>query len=208
MAVLDVIIIVLILLSTFLGYKKGLVSLGINLVAFVLALIISFILYRPIGNVIINTTQIDENIQKTIEKNIEQTVTNEENSKNKDNITNQIIKMAKGEMLPQATKEISYSIVYGATMVILFIILRICLMLINCIANAIAKLPILGQVNKLGGAIYGVLRGVIITYFALLIISLIIVINPQNSLGKMIEETYLTKTMMNNNILNVFFTKK
>ncbi len=208
MAVLDVIIIVLILLSTFLGYKKGLVSLGINLVAFVLALIISFILYRPIGNVIINTTQIDENIQKTIEKNIEQTVTNEENSKNKDNITNQIIEMAKGEMLPQATKEISYSIVYGATMVILFIILRICLMLINCIANAIAKLPILGQVNKLGGAIYGVLRGVIITYFALLIISLIIVINPQNSLGKMIEETYLTKTMMNNNILNVFFTKK
>ena len=206
MAVLDVIIIVLILLSTFLGYKKGLVSLGINLVAFVLALIISFILYRPIGNVIINTTQIDENIQKTIEKNIEQTVTNEENSKNKDNITNQIIEMAKGEMLPQATKEISYSIVYGATMVILFIILRICLMLINCIANAIAKLPILGQVNKLGGAIYGVLRGVIITYFAL--ISLIIVINPQNSLGKMIEETYLTKTMMNNNILNVFFTKK
>lgn len=208
MAVLDVIIIVLILLSTFLGYKKGLVSLGINLVAFVLALIISFILYRPIGNVIINTTQIDENIQKTIEKNIEQTVTNEENSKNKDNITNQIIEMAKGEMLPQATKEISYSIVYGATMVILFIILRICLMLINCIANAIAKLPILGQVNKLGGAIYGVLRGVIITYFALLIISLIIVINPQNLLGKMIEETYLTKTMMNNNILNVFFTKK
>lgn len=208
MAVLDIIIIVLILVSTFLGYKKGLVSLGIHLVAFVLALIISFVLYRPIGNIIINATQIDENIQETIEKNVEQIVANEGNSGSKDNITNQIIEIAKGEMLPQATKEISYNIVYGATMIILFLILRICLMLINSIANAIAKLPILGQVNQIGGAIYGVLRGVIVTYFVLLIISLIIVVNPQNSLGKMIEETYLTKTMMNNNILNVFFTKK
>ncbi len=205
MGVLDIIIIVLILISTFLGYRKGLISLGIHLIAFVLALIISFILYRPIGNIIINTTQIDETIQETIEKNVQ---TIEPNEENKNNITNQIIEITKGEMLPQATKEISYNIVYGATMIILFLILRVCLMLINCIANAIAKLPILDQVNKIGGAIYGVLRGVIITYFALLIISLIIVVNPQNSLSKMVEETYLVKTMMNNNILNVFFIKK
>lgn len=205
MGVLDIIIIVLILISTFLGYRKGLISLGIHLIAFVLALIISFILYRPIGNIIINTTQIDETIQETIEKNVQ---TIEPNEENKNNITNQIIEITKGEMLPQATKEISYNIVYGATMIILFLILRVCLMLINCIANAIAKLPILDQVNKIGGAIYGVLRGVIIIYFALLIISLIIVVNPQNSLSKMVEETYLVKTMMNNNILNVFFIKK
>lgn len=205
MGVLDIIIIVLILISTFLGYRKGLISLGIHLIAFILALIISFILYRPIGNIIINTTQIDETIQETIEKNVQ---TIEPNEENKNNITNQIIEITKGEMLPQATKEISYNIVYGATMIILFLILRVCLMLINCIANAIAKLPILDQVNKIGGAIYGVLRGVIITYFTLLIISLIIVVNPQNSLSKMVEETYLVKTMMNNNILNVFFIKK
>lgn len=205
MGVLDIIIIVLILISTFFGYRKGLISLGIHLIAFVLALIISFILYRPIGNIIINTTQIDETIQETIEKNVQ---TIEPNEENKNNITNQIIEITKGEMLPQATKEISYNIVYGATMIILFLILRVCLMLINCIANAIAKLPILDQVNKIGGAIYGVLRGVIITYFALLIISLIIVVNPQNSLSKRVEETYLVKTMMNNNILNVFFIKK
>lgn len=205
MGVLDIIIIVLILISTFFGYRKGLISLGIHLIAFVLALIISFILYRPIGNIIINTTQIDETIQETIEKNVQ---TIEPNEENKNNITNQIIEITKGEMLPQATKEISYNIVYGATMIILFLILRVCLMLINCIANAIAKLPILDQVNKIGGAIYGVLRGVIITYFTLLIISLIIVVNPQNSLSKMVEETYLVKTMMNNNILNVFFIKK
>ena len=205
MVILDIIIIVLILISTFLGYRKGLISLGIHLIAFILALIISFISYRPIGNIIINTTQIDETIQETIEKNVQ---TIEPNEENKNNITNQIIEITKGEMLPQATKEISYNIVYGATMIILFLILRVCLMLINCIANAIAKLPILDQVNKIGGAIYGVLRGVIITYFALLIISLIIVVNPQNSLSKMVEETYLVKTMMNNNILNVFFIKK
>ena len=41
----------------------------------------------------------------------------------------------------------------------------------------------------------------------LLIISLGIAINPTTKLAQMIDDTYLAKTMMENNILNVFFVK-
>lgn len=202
--IIDIIILVFILLSAIGGYRKGLISLGIHLFAFVLALLISFVLYRPIGNIIINTTQVDETIQATIQKNAETMV----NTKGFENdLTKSLVESAKNGMLPEVSKELAYNIVYLGTMIVLFLVLRVCLMLVNTVANAISKLPVLDQVNKLGGAAYGVVRGIIITYAVLLIISLVIAINPTTKLAQMIDDTYLAKTMMENNILNVFFVK-
>ena len=202
--IIDIIILVFILLSAIGGYRKGLISLGIHLFAFVLALLISFVLYRPIGNIIINTTQVDETIQVTIQKNAETMV----NTKGFENdLTKSLVESAENGMLPEVSKELAYNIVYLGTMIVLFLVLRVCLMLVNTVANAISKLPVLDQVNKLGGAAYGVVRGIIITYAVLLIISLGIAINPTTKLAQMINDTYLAKTMMENNILNVFFVK-
>ena len=202
--IIDIIILVFILLSAIGGYRKGLRSLGIHLFAFVLALLISFVLYRPIGNIIINTTQVDETIQATIQKNAETMV----NTKGFENdLTKSLVESAENGMLPEVSKELAYNIVYLGTMIVLFLVLRVCLMLVNTVANAISKLPVLDQVNKLGGAAYGVVRGIIITYAVLLIISLGIAINPTTKLAQMIDDTYLAKTMMENNILNVFFVK-
>ena len=202
--IIDIIILVFILLSAIGGYRKGLISLGIHLFAFVLALLISFVLYRPIGNIIINTTQVDETIQATIQKNAE-TMVNTEGFEN--DLTKSLVESAENGMLPEVSKELAYNIVYLGTMIVLFLVLRVCLMLVNTVANAISKLPVLDQVNKLGGAAYGVVRGIIITYAVLLIISLGIAINPTTKLAQMIDDTYLAKTMMENNILNVFFVK-
>lgn len=199
--IIDIIIIVFVVLSAIGGYKKGLISLGIHLFAFILALLISFVLYRPIGNIIINTTPIDETIQAVIENNASAMVTTE----NTTGITNKLIESAKEGVLPEVSKELSYNIVYGATMIVLFLLLRVCLMLVSGVANTISKLPILDQTNKLSGAVYGVIRGIFITYLVLMIIKLIIVVDPQTPLNTMLNETYLAKTMLENNILNMFF---
>lgn len=203
--IIDIIILGFILLSAIGGYKKGLISLGIHLFAFVLALLISFILYRPIGNIVINTTEIDETIQATIQNNIEN-IANNDSMENE--LTKDLIESAKNGMLPEVSKQLAYNIVYLGTMIVLFLVLRVCLMLVSTVANAISKLPILDQVNKLGGAAYGVIRGIIITYAILMVISLIIAVNPKNKLTQMVDDTYLAKTMMENNILNVFFVSK
>ena len=52
--IIDIVIILFILASIYFGYKKGLISLGIHLVTFIVAIIITAILYRPIANVIID----------------------------------------------------------------------------------------------------------------------------------------------------------
>ena len=60
----DVIIIALVVLSTFLAYKKGLVAQAIKLCAVIIAVIATLLFYRPVANFIINNTDIDETIKR------------------------------------------------------------------------------------------------------------------------------------------------
>lgn len=199
--IIDLVIILFILVSIFLGYKKGLISLGIQLCAFVIAIVVTLVLYRPIANIIINTTPVDEKIQETIQTSVENVITQDSSNE----ITNSLIESAKNGMLPETSHALAINIVYGITMLVLFIALRIAFVFINALADAIAKLPILEQFNKLGGSIYGLLRGVIITYALLMIISLIITVSPKSSFSQIIDNTYLAKTMTTYNVFHVFF---
>lgn len=187
--IVDIVIILFILASIYLGYKKGLISLGIQLLAFILSLIITLILYRPIGSMIINTTQLDEKLQEIIQVNAESVIS--EDSDNK--ITNELIESAKNGMLPEVSKSLAINIIYGITMLVLFIVSRICLIFIKSLSDMIAKLPIINQFNKLGGVLYGLLRGLLITYAIVMIMNLMITFNPKGSLNEIMNETYLTK---------------
>ena len=187
--IIDIVIILFILASIYLGYKKGLISLGIQLLAFILSLIITLILYRPIGSMIINTTQLDEKLQEIIQVNAESVIS--EDSDNK--ITNELIESTKNGMLPEVSRSLAINIIYGVTMLVLFIVSRICLIFIKSLSDLIAKLPIINQFNKLGGVLYGLLRGLLITYAIVMIMNLMITFNPKGSLNDIMNETYLAK---------------
>ena len=199
--IIDGIIILFILASIFFGYKKGLIAVGINLVAFIITIVAVMIFYRPIGNIIINTTTIDERIQETIQENIEEIAKTEETNQ----LTSGLIESAKQGVLPEASRTLAINIVYGATMLILFLIIRVALIFVTAIANFVAKLPVLNEVNKIGGIVYGLLRGVLVTYAVLMIINLIVTINPTGTLGGMLQTSYIAKTMTTYNILDIFF---
>ena len=61
--VIDLILIAIIVISAFLGYKKGLVKLGAKFFAGIIAIVITLILYRPVAGTIIKNTPIYEKIQ-------------------------------------------------------------------------------------------------------------------------------------------------
>ncbi len=200
--IVDLIIVGMIVLSTFLAYKKGLVKLAIGLCAFAIAIVVTVVLYIPISNLVINVTGIDEAIQNTIYEKANEVM--QENQK-EDELTNQIIETAKNEMLPETARNLAINIVRGGVIIILFLGTKIVLRFISAIADAIAKLPIIDQLNKTGGMIYGLLRGILVIYVALLILSVSGQINPTNAINQSIEQSSLGKTMYHNNLLNVFF---
>lgn len=193
--IVDLIIIGIVLLSTFLAYKKGLVKLAIGLCAFVISIVITFVLYQPISNFIINSTQIDETIKNSIYEKANEAMQED----------NQLLETAKNGMLPEVARNLSINIVRGGTMVVLFVAIQIALKFVTVLADAIAKLPIIDQINKTGGTIYGALRGILIVYVILLVLAIPGQINPNNIANESVEKSSLGKVMYQNNILNVFF---
>lgn len=198
--VVDLIIIAIIALSAFLGYRKGFVTLAIKFFAFIIAIAITFIIYKPVSNVVINVTQIDESIENSILEKANEIMTNEENE-----TSNKMLEDAKTGILPQTAREIAVNIVTGGVVLILFIAVRIALKFVTALANIVAKLPIIKQFNEMGGLLYGVLRGVLVVYIAMLLIGVVGQINQQNSIHQNINESYVGKMMYENNVLNIFF---
>ena len=199
--VVDLIIVAIILLSTFLAYKKGLIMLAIQLLAVIISIVITVVLYKPISNLIINVTSIDETIQNAILEEANDIMTNKEEK------SNQIVETIQNNMLPETARTIAINIIQGAVILILFVISRIVLKFVSGLANLVSKLPIINQFNRLGGSIYGLLRGVLIIYVLLLIVNLSGRISPQNTVYTTVEESYIGKAMNENNILDVFFNK-
>lgn len=211
--IVDIIIIAIIALSIFLGYRKGLIELAIKLCAFVIAIVITLILYKPVSNLIINTTSIDETIENSIlekandvmEGEEDEELSEETNPASTEELSEEIKQEAREGLLPEAARGLSVNIVRGGVIIILYVLVRIALRFVTALANLVAKLPILKQFNKAGGAIYGALRGILIIYVCLIIISIFGQINPENDIHQNIEQSTLGKTMYENNILDVFF---
>ncbi len=199
--IIDLIIIAIIAFSTFTAYKKGLISLALGLVSFIIAVFVTVILYKPISNFVINATFIDEMLENTIYEKSNDIM--EENTGNE--ISNKVVDSAKENILPETARTLSINIVQGGVFLILIICVRIALRFVSALANFVAKMPIIEQFNKAGGLIYGVLRGLLIIYMALLLISIFAKIAPENDLYQNIETSYLGKTMYENNILNIIF---
>ena len=199
--VVDLIIVVIILLSTFLAYRKGLITLAIQLVAVIIAIVLTLLLYKPVSNVIINVTGIDEAIQNAILEETNDIMTNGEEG------ANQVVESIQNNMLPETARTISINIIEGAVILILYIVIRIALKFVTALANLVSKLPILNQLNQLGGIIYGILRGLLIVYILLLLVNLSGEIEPQNHVYTAVEGSYIGKIMNENNILDILFTK-
>ena len=198
--VVDFIIVAIILLSTFLAYRKGLITLAIQLVAVVIAIVLTLLLYKPVSNVIINGTGIDETIQNAILEEANDIMTNEEKG------ANQVVETIQNNMLPETARTISINIIEGTVILVLYVVIRIALKFVTALANLVSKLPILNQLNQLGGIIYGILRGVLIVYVILLLVNLSGEIEPQNQVYTAVEESYIGKIMNENNILDILFS--
>lgn len=142
--VLDLIIILIILLFTFLGYKKGLVKTAIGVLSFLIALVISIMLYKTVGNMIINNTQIDEKIENTITSK----VTIEDLKEKYNVIPDSLIKTGE-ETVNDLARTLAYKIIYIVTFIILYIVIKIALLFAKFLAGIITKIPVIKQIDKL-----------------------------------------------------------
>ncbi len=190
--IIDIILIAIIVLSAFLGYKKGLVKLGAKLFAGIIAIIITIVMYKPVSGMIINNTTIDEKIENAIIQNTTNFIN--ENDKTQNGITEHVEK----NILPEQAENLSKNVVYVITSLVLFIAVKIILSIIISLMDFVANLPILKQFNEIGGIIYGIVRGTLIVCVCVLLIGVYTKINPESTLNNNIQNSYLTKIIYEN----------
>jgi uncharacterized membrane protein required for colicin V production len=216
---IDLIVIAFILLSTFLGYKKGLIGVAFKIISFIVAIVITLLLYKPVSSLIIEQTDWDDKIENVIyEKiagtNVEQgEKINEEETDLPGIMVNYInegientVNEAKTNIAESVSKDLAKNVIQIITMVAIFIIARIALIFAKVLLEAVAELPLIKQFNEVGGILYGILRGLFIIFVLLALASVLLPIFNQTAILTSIEQTYITKFLYNHNIiLNLFF---
>lgn len=210
--IVDLIIIGIVLLFVFLGYKKGLTGSLIKLLSVIIAVVIAFICYKPLVNYIIENTQIDDNIKANMTETFMQEQENKEDDQENISSTimdsiNKNIENATETAKTAAIEQTTNTIIKAASIIVIFIAVRILLIVVSLFASQITKLPIIKQVDEIGGIAYGAVEGIVIVYIILSIISLTGVIWSDNMLVTAVTKSALGSMMYNNNIILKFLFK-
>ena len=212
--IIDLIILAIFAICILIGYKRGLTGSILKIVSFIVAVVIAFILFKPVSNIVINNTNWDESLEQAIRQmaveNTEQSSTENQNESKgmPDVIMNYINEAvekagedAKEAIIDSTARDVAVTIINGAVIVALFIISRIILFLIRGLLSLLTELPIIKQFDKLGGIIYGLLQSLVIIYIMLAIVSFISPMIAETGFIKAIQESYVGSMLYNNNLL-------
>lgn len=216
----DLVIISMIVSSSFWGYRRGLTAVVFKALVFVVSLLIVLVLYKPVSTSIINKTTLDEKIATSIEKSLLGTTLADGELLQYENpnvsagvveLINSFVTEAldKAEINPvgYVSVQLSYFMIRIGTMLILFMVSRFFLLFIRFAAELIANLPIIKTFNKSGGLIYGIIKGFLTAYIILAVFSLISPIISDFGIIQAIQDSHIGSSMYNNNFIINFLIK-
>lgn len=210
--ILDIVLIAIIALNVFICYKKGLVKLAVGLIAVAAAIILALVFYKPVSNLIIENTELDENIEKAIINNF--TSETQEGQEVRyvsvldylQKYVDDAVNKTQTEIVTQTAGMMAVKIINVAVLIGIFLLVRVVLLLLTFISDIITSLPILKQFNEVGGVLYGAIKALLIIYIILTIVFFIMCYTSNSTIADAINSSYVTKFFYENNLLlNILF---
>ena len=199
MLILDVIVLALLALGAFSGYKKGLVGILVSFAGLILSIILAFAFQSVVAEALCNSG-IGDTVTKMIEGNMEKMIDNGENMEDSlyakilsSNITN--------DQVNQAAKNLTMFIMKGLSFIVIFLAVYIICYILQMVLNLVFNLPILSSINGIGGTIVGGLSVLIKIWIVLAILSFISPLPMFSSIMNYIDKTVVTKFLYNTNFV-------
>ena len=208
--IIDIIIIALIALGVFFGYKKGLVGILIGVASLILSIILAFVLQGPVSEYLYSTpvgtsieSKVTEFVNDTLSSENNENVDSEDNTKKENDFFSKVIQDATNseDTVKEASKNITMFILKGITFIGIFILVRIICYILQMILNVVFDLPILHSVNKFGGMAINLVATLLKLWILLAAIQLISSVVAIDFITNLINKSYLTKLLYENNIL-------
>jgi len=205
--ILDIIVVAIIALNVYLCYRKGLVNLAVGLIAVVAAIILSVIFYKPVTNLVVENTDFDETLQNTIVE----TFTPEGASAGQvryvgilsylETELGNAVNETQNEVVYETAGAMAEKIISLVVFIVIFTAVRVALFALTFVADAITSLPILKQLDDVGGILYGLVKALLIIYVVLAVVSVIVGFTANTSITNIISSSYVTKFLYDNNII-------
>lgn len=206
--IIDLIIIAIIALFIFWGYYRGLIGVAFKIITFFAAIIIALVLYKPISNIIIEKTEIDETIENSIIEKFSSNHDEEIKEEDLENMSQVLVNYitnytteVQNATVSMVSKEVSIVSINVIVAIGLFIITKLILIVFRAFSKLLAEIPVIKQFDKTGGIIYGLLQGLLIVYLILAIISLCASMIENFGIINNINNSIIGNFLYNNNII-------
>lgn len=204
---IDLILVALIALGGYAGYKKGLIGILVSFVALILSIVFAFMLQAPLADYLANETSVGSTLQETIQTNLQKS--QEENQQEEQQENNTVYdtllqaitgKSAQEYTIEQSSKLMTDFILKGLSFVAIFLLVFIICYILQMVLNLVFDLPILSSVNKLGGIALGGFKVLIKIGIIFTILYFLSPIPLFNGITSMMEHTTIANFIYQNNI--------
>ena len=111
------------------------------------------------------------------------------------------VEQTEKDIINNVSETVANNLIKIAVGILVFIVAKITLLFVKALARLISNLPIIGSFNKIGGAIYGILQGMLIIYILFAILSIFAPTMENSGILEAINSSTIGKIMYNNNII-------
>lgn len=203
--VLDIIIVALIVIGAFIGYRKGLVGILVSLIGTIAAIILAFLLQTPVANSLYNGgigQMVETTVQETITNALEENLQKNEGNADTQSFYSKIIENVTGsEQVENVSKELTMSVLKGISFFVIFFVVILITYILQMILNIVVKLPLVGVANNVGGILAGALKVIVKVYVILAIVYCLSGVIKIDFVDNLINSSTITKLMYNNNVI-------
>ncbi len=210
--ILDIILVIVILLSILIGYKKGFIRMLASFIGKFVALTIAYFYYAPFKDLLVKFTGLDDLVFEKIKLSLTNLGGHAAEASVAGSDIDAVSKMALPDILKEklvnyltdTANQIGQSVASGLTdfvmniiaFILLFILVAILISIIVKVLDLVAKLPVLNTFNKLGGIIFSLITTYILLTIAFLLITSFMSMDSASSLNTMIANSVVAKNLI------------
>lgn len=223
----------IILICMVIGYIKGFIRVTVSLGAALAGMVLVAFISPMVSDLLLKTTPIESVIQQKCEKLFEASSLEGQEEKDMDYSREKQIYLLENAKLPKIFKErllennneeiyqtlgvgkfSEYIGTYLAKLIadiagflLSLLIVGVIIILILCSSKIIEKLPVVGGMNRIGGAIIGGGVGVVLVWLLFIVITLFYDTEISRECMKSVEENVILKNLYEQNMLMNYITK-
>lgn len=227
MGYLDYALIIIILICAGVGYNKGLIKMIYSLSSTIIGIFLAYFLYPQVSALLIKHTGLYNFIMnKAIQAlNLKELARNAVTSQDQMQVIQNLkIPSFLKKILIDDNNPVVYNLLkatgveeyIGGTIATIainalafLIVLLVVMILLNIIAqvlNLVSKLPVVHQLNKVGGLAIGLAQSVIFIWIVCILLSFVIALQGDEKLLLLVDQSPLVKIFYNNNLILKFIS--